>query len=236
MNKEILRYGFSASGSFPSGSILFVNDPRFLTGGCLKKAFVEPDPAWQFSKISKGEKGSLLSRGKNKDSTVSEWAIALSYLILPKKPEYLRERILSRSGWAKIVRTVHGQENPDYSEWDLRNDFKKLIGTRLVEIIETGGSKGLSEITHLIEVIERKSEILPQNLLSAGTPLTGEEQDFCAVLERETCELEDVPSQRQIRESWVKMQAGRSEDQFRRIRDRLGFSWLPAAKRGKNRI
>ena len=236
MKKNLLPYGFEASGNFPSGSIIFVNDPRVLAKGCLKMSFVEIDPARQLSKISNSEKGSLFSRGRNKDGSVSEWAISLSYLILPEKPEYLRERLLSRSMWATIIQATHQTSDQDHSGLDLKYEFRNFIGSRIVDAIERGGSTFLHEIAHLLKIIEKRSEFLPQSTLSEGTPLTRSEQDFCTVIERVTCELEDVPTQKQIREPWIKMQAGRNEDQFRRIRDRLGFSWLPTAKRGKNRI
>lgn len=238
MNKETLPYGFVASGPLPSGSITFVNDPRFLNDGCESLAIVEPNPDRQLSAISKGAKGSLLARGRTKDGRISEWAFAMAYLLMPEKPEFLRERFLARSLWAGIIRTVNEPSSDDekYTDWDLKQDFKDFIGNRIVELIERFGSKGLHDLAKLLELIEKKAEISPGNAASINPYFTPEELDFCTCLKRLTCAAEDVPNQKQVREAWMAMRRGRNEDQFRSVRDSLGFGWLPAARRGKNRI
>jgi hypothetical protein len=238
VNKETHSYGFEATGQFPSGSIFFINDSKFLNDGCNRLAVITPDPARQLSLISQGAKGSLFSRGRTKDGKISEWAIALAYLAMPEKPEFLREKFLTGSQWALIIknRYQHSSDGSDHSECQFNDYFKKFIGNRIVDLIERHGSKGLHELAQLLELIEKKSEISTSNSVGVDPALTLEEQDFCTALERETCAIEDVPNQKQVREAWLSMRRGRNEDQFRRVRDRLGFRWLPAAKRGKNRI
>jgi len=237
LRKRMLSYGFEASGPFPSGSILFVNDPKLLMDGCESLAIIEPNPDRQLSKISKGAKGSLFARGRTEDGRISEWAIAMAYLSMPEKPEFLKQRFLSRSQWALIIKTVqeHSSDAADYTDWTLKQDFKEFIGNRIVELIERSGSEGLHDLAKVLELIEKKSEISPAQY-GLYPALTREEQDFCTCLERLTCDVEDVPNQKQVREAWLAMRKGRNEDHFRSVRDKLGFGWLPAAKRGKNRI
>lgn len=227
MNKTVFSYGFEASGPFPSGSIFFAKHPRLFEGKS-KNAIIEPIPDRQLSKISKGAKGSLFARGRTEDGRISEWAIAMAYLSMPEKPEFLKQRFLGRSRWAMLFKS-----SPDDDSY-LELEFKEFIGNRIIELIEMYGSKGLHDLAKLIELIENKSEISEASSEPIDT-LTREEQDFCACLKRLTCDMEDVPNQKQVREAWLEMRKGRNEDQFRSVRDKLGFGWLPAAKRGKNR-
>lgn len=237
LSKEVYPYGFSASGGFPSGSILFVNDPKLLLDGEKCRAFIEPDPNVQFSMLSKGARGSLFARGRTRAGDISEWVYALAFLVMPEKPEYLRERILERSKWARFIQVMNQIEDEALVPFDsLENQLKKHIGDALVDLIERGGSRAVHELGDLIELIENKSKILPQDPLGQDNSLTQEELSFCEVLAYETCKIADVPTQKHVREAWIAQRAGRNEDQFKTIRDRLGFKWLPASKRGKNRI
>jgi hypothetical protein len=76
MRKTNFPDGFEATGRFPCGSILFINDPKALMDGCESLAIIEPKPDRQLSLISKGAKGSLLARGRTKDGKIAALALA----------------------------------------------------------------------------------------------------------------------------------------------------------------
>jgi hypothetical protein len=127
--KEDYEWGFVADGGYLAGRIVYISDPKLLADGKVPKAFIEPDPRWQFSEISKGARKSLFSRGRTESNEISEWVPALAYLIAPRKPEFIRERLISGSGWAqhrasepkrcgrpRILRAGHAflHRRPDY--------------------------------------------------------------------------------------------------------------------------
>jgi hypothetical protein len=157
----------------------------------------------------------------------SVWLYLLAVLYYPEKPEFLREQMIDTL-----------MDHPDFffqkhlfdkrdKEQDTGstsfNYIKEFIGERIADEIEIYGSKFLFKIAELSRCIESKQVCLNK-----------EEKDFLDAVSVSTNKVEKVPFQKEVKLLWLQGRIGRTEEHFRRVRDKLGFSWLPAGTRGKS--
>lgn len=224
--------GFIASAGpmKSSGYIAYLTGPIGPFDRQYPEAVIEPDPLRQFTRISNGIRAGELASGRTPDGKISLAVPMLAYLLLPKTPEFLRERMTHA-----LLGSEVGAEFKTYIEFEgsLESIIKSTLGKWVVELIEGGGSRSLRELLRLLEAIESKSAWFTEEPKEV---LTHEEAEFCKVLSRATCEIADVPTQKRVREEWLAIRSGRTERQFIDVRNALGFKWLPQAKRGAGRV
>ena len=80
------------------------------------------------------------------------------------------------------------------------------------------GAKGVQLLANLIKSIEKKSKFTTQ-----------EEGDFLKCVALETEKANNPPTQRDVRESWLKMYPDKTENAWHDKKKKLGFEWLPTA-------
>lgn len=100
--------------------------------------------------------------------------------------------------------------------------FEKVVEHALKESFRFSGHEGVKIIASRIEKIEK-------NLRSTST----EEDTFLSCVSRSATALDKVPTQKDVYELWHDDRLRHSRETFNGIRDRLGFAWLPPAKRGE---
>lgn len=225
--KREFSSGFVAEGFVPGGFIVFTRDRCLIAGRNRSPVTIMPDPRRQFSLVSKGAKCSLLARGRTEDGEISEWLVALAILrLFMDELGIHNERLVKCSRWASELEHLH------VSDEAFKEEFTKLVGIRIAERVKTDGSEFLADLSKLMSGIESKSHLFRLFPEDGPGPLDAEEQDFCMALEEATLEADDVPTQKAVREKWLSGRSGRNEDHFKRVRNRLGFAWLPAARSG----
>ena len=103
------------------------------------------------------------------------------------------------------------------------NYIKEFVGNEIAYGIERYGSQFLFDIAELSRRIESKQVCLNK-----------EEEDFLDAVSVSTIKAEKVPLQKEVKLLWLQGRKGRTEEHFRRVRDKLGFAWLPTGTRGKS--
>lgn len=179
----------------------------------------------EMSSINTGSKLEGFFSPKDKNGNVSIYALYLALLTAPEKPEYYREQLLE-------ALNMHPENRFHFrDDWDENSSrygsaydhFLRIGEPWFILSLKNGGSSALKQAANLLEKLETKFRQLSRS-----------EEDFLDAVSKSATAKFDVPTQKEVREIWLTMQAGRDEKQFRDVRDRLAFSWLPAAKRGKN--
>ena len=133
--------------------------------------------------------------------------LSAAYLALSKSEEEISDFLSARE------MNLEEFENSSY--------FSDLMGEFLNDAFKQGGSDSLLVASKAVGAIEKK--------MTGNVP---EEQDFLECVSECARKIDDVPFQRDVMNLWFKGRLGRTEEGFRDIRDRLGFDWLPTAKRG----
>lgn len=104
-----------------------------------------------------------------------------------------------------------------------RDDFESFVGDWLVTVVIRDGSSGLRVLADWIDDFNKYLE----------RPHSKEDQDFLTAVELATARCEGVPVQKEVKLIWEMGSKGRMRpDRFRQARDRMGFNWLPAGRRG----
>lgn len=218
-------YGWTARKNAFSGSIFAVTDGRYTASGKFKATAMESDTA-RFSTIQQGKKGnSLLEKGSA--GLPSIWLYMLAIMSYPERPEFLREQmidtLMSHPNF-HMQRVIFDKRHKDKDGGSTPFDYiKKYIGERITFGIEVYGSPFLFDVAELSRCIEKKEYSTNK-----------EERDFLEAVSSSTDEVEKVPFQKEVKLLWLQGREGRTEEHFRRVRNKLGFSWLPTGTRGKS--
>ena len=212
--RELKDSGWIARKNAFSGSILGVTNGRLTISGKFHATATEADSA-RFSAIQQGQKGSSWLK-KGSAGLPSVWLYMLAILSYSEKPEFLREQ---------MIETLMG--HPDFfiqkyrfderdKEQDIGftsfNDIKIFIGEKIADGIERYGSKFLFAISELSKRIESKE-----------ASLNKEEKDFLDAVSNSTIKAETVPLQKEVKLLWLQGRIGRTEEHFRRVRDKLAL-------------
>jgi hypothetical protein len=193
--------------------------------GVLQHAQATASITARFSSINMGSKVKGYFRPKDEEGNISKEVLYLALLIAPEKPEFIRDDLIT------ALNNHPRQEFKFVDNWDgdavwsgsAYNNFLRFAEPWFINLLRIGGSKALLQAGQLLEKIETKIRSLDKS-----------EDDFLNAVSKAATTKFDVPSQKEVSEIWIKELAGRDENNFRIMRDRLAFGWLPAAKRGKN--
>jgi len=131
--------------------------------------------------------------------------------------EYLRT--FSTESLIPIIGLNFDPENDEQLGMLAEKELKRI----LFQAAEKG-SQALELIAKASKAIESKAQVI-----------SGEAALFIEALGAITRELQEVPTQRDFREYFIQKRKGRTEEQFKSLRDSLGFKWLPHAKRGRKK-
>lgn len=180
-----------------------------------------------FSTVGRRAKKSIakLFKGLHADIHIWFWAAASS----PEKPEFIRDQChegLEKADPSLYYFLKKGAEDSLKESGEDREPFdseihKQLLevaGERLVESCQRGTLTQYGELVSHITQNYRESSYA--------------EKELIRVIGEVATRKWRVPFQKEVREEWSALQAGRNDDVFRRTRDAIGFSWLPAGTRG----
>ena len=177
------------------------------------------------SSINAGSKVKGYFSPKDEDGNISVITLYLALLIMPEKPEFLREELIA-------ALNQHPKNNFNFvDDWREGSPsygsayaaFERKVTPWVLNWIQMGGSAAMRDAANLLKKIETKMRELEKS-----------ETDFLSSVSEAATAIYEVPTQKSVRDIWLKQQIGRHEKQFRDVRDRLAFAWLPAATRGKN--
>lgn len=177
------------------------------------------------SSINAGSKVKGYFSPKDEDGNISVNALFLALMISPEKPELLREELIHALNQHPKNRTHFMADLREGSPFygSAYASFMRKATPWVLDWIARGGSVAMKEAANLLEKIETKMRELEKS-----------ETDFLSSVSEAATAIYEVPTQKSVRDIWLKQQIGRHEKQFRDVRDRLAFAWLPAATRGKN--
>lgn len=195
--------------------------------GILQHATATACITARLSSINKGSKLKGYFSPKNEDGDISKEVLYLSLLIAPEKPEFIRE---------DLITALNNHPRQDFKfvdNWDgdavwsgsAYNNFLRFAEPWFMNLLRIGGSKALLQAGQLLEKIETKIRNLDES-----------EDDFLDSVSEAATTKFDVPFQMEVCEIWIKKRAGRTDDSFYKVRDRLAFSWLPQGKRRENTL
>lgn len=103
------------------------------------------------------------------------------------------------------------------------NLFENLVGDFLAKAFSEGGVSEVETITKVIKIAQRKNKPLPSE----------REIHFVESVRAATSAAGKAPTQKDVFDIWEDGGDYNDYDVFRVVRDRLGFDWLPEAKRGR---
>jgi len=229
---------WEAKGEGISGKITFIG----IEGICLsgkKEAHANTHPLCWFSTICQGVRNEALKNFiLDAEGGFSLIVILLAINLMPEKPEYFRESLIEAYFDHPKSRLTRIQISNIYDdEWGAKYGepsffvFEKQLQHCFIRSLKKG-SEGLVLLAETAKIIESKNRSLKQG----GNPadLTKSDADFVRCVEQATEETEDIPTQKEVSKRWISQRKGRTQDQFKKIKKRLGFDWLPAGKRGEN--
>jgi hypothetical protein len=190
--------------------------------GCYQRVSASAPVTAIYSAISAGSRSKGDFSPKDEDGNISVNALYLALYTAPENPEFLRGELMKAISLHPKT-DFHIEDKSEYSCMKSYDDFLHFAEPLILSWIKQGGSKALKEAVNLLEKIETKTRTLEKS-----------EMDFLKAVNEAATKIFEVPTQKEVREIWIRQQAGRNEKQFRDVRDRLAFSWLPVATRGKN--
>ena len=233
------NYGFHAYSSHieavcdrSSGRIILECDDD--NGSKISNANAIPAPRLMTSSILKGlKKGSLASFLRDEESKMLVDAVCVCYLQRQQnqEPDKLGKAWFDYTIRHYIEASLHPEIVEGLSVEEIHNEVDRWIENELADKVVSEfcssqykhlGWEGLKTLTASIEKIET----------SLKNP-TEEEYYFLDCVSQCASEICDVPTQKEVFNMWQDDNLRNSRDTFRGIRDRVGFKWLPAAKRGK---
>jgi len=195
-------------------------------------ACARPSPQLIFSKIPQGIRNGDTAFLKTGNAQLFIESVCISYLRRIQRNSSVE---IAGSLGLQIRRIIEAGVNKDLFETLSDDERKKLVADHLSinlyeKVVEYAmkqgfqecGGKGVATIAARIKKVED----------SLRRPTT-EEEFFLSCVSRRATTLEDVPTQKDVYELWYDAGNRPNQDTFRGIRDRLGFAWLPTAKRGK---
>lgn len=180
-------------------------------------------PELMLSSITQGlrDKGLVeLLRGELKELTL---AIYISYM--------RRWREASNDDWERLDFEIQIYRIAAFSSHDVTPEdiddyfFEKIVEDAFSFIFRQKGGAGVKSLSQIINIVEEKHRYR-----------TEEEDEFLHAVEIAAKEVDDLPQQKDVFKHWEHPTLRTSEETFRGIRDRLGFSWLPTGARGKNKL
>ena len=179
----------------------------------------------RFSTINMGSKLKGCFRPKDKDGNISTEVLYLALLIAPEKPEFIRDDLITalNNHPRQPFKFVDNWDEDAVWSGSAYDNFLRFAEQWFMTLLRIGGSKALLQASELLGKIETKIRSLDKS-----------EDDFLNAVSKAATTKFDVPSQKEVSDIWIKEQAGRNDKNFCDVRDRLAFSWLPTAKRGKN--
>jgi hypothetical protein len=190
--------------------------------GCFQRVSASAPITAIYSAISAGSRSKGDFSPKDEDGNISVNALYLALYTAPENPEFLRVELMKAINLHPKT-DFHFEDKSDYSCMKSYDEFLHFSGPLILSWIKEGGSKTLKEAVNLLEKTETKTRTLEKS-----------EMDFLKAVNEAATKIFEVPTQKEVRTIWIEQQAGRNEKQFRDVRDRLAFSWLPVATRGKN--
>jgi hypothetical protein len=132
-------------------------------------------------------------------------------------------------GYYKVETSILNFESGEREliPFDAYNDqhCEDLAVSLLSQIIDEALSKGGAELN----LISKAATLIDKK----GRHLEKEEIDFLDSIKGAFMELYVVPSQKSVRTLFLATKNWYTPDQFKRIRNRLGFRWLPTASSGR---
>ena len=102
--------------------------------------------------------------------------------------------------------------------------FENIIGEFLAKAFIEGGVQEVEMITKVIKISQKKNKPLP----------SARESHFIESVRAATIAAGEAPTQKDVFDTWQDGGDYNDYDVFRSMRDRLGFDWLPEARRGRN--
>jgi hypothetical protein len=221
--------GESGKGSFyrwrDEHGVVHVCPEEKCCCGVLQHAQATACITARLSTINSGSKLKGYFQPKDKDGNISTEALYLALLIAPEKPEFIRDDLIT------ALNNHPRQKFKFVDNWDgdavwsgsAYNNFLRFAEPWFMLCLRVGGSSALLQAANLLEKIETKTRQLEKS-----------EEDFLDAVSKAATKIFAVPTQKEVRDIWIEQQAGRNDKNFCDVRDRLAFSWLPTAKRGKN--
>ncbi|MCP5537537.1 MAG: hypothetical protein H7A51_15050 [Akkermansiaceae bacterium] len=103
--------------------------------------------------------------------------------------------------------------------------FENIVGEALSKAFREGGLPELETVTKVIKIAQKKNK----------SELTDNEKHFIDSVKLATEAFRGVPTQKTVFDLWEDGEDYNDYDVFRDVRNRLGFSWLPQGKRGKEK-
>ena len=102
--------------------------------------------------------------------------------------------------------------------------FENVVGDFLTKAFLKGGVSEVETVTKVIKMAQKKNKPLPSE----------REVHFIESVKAATIAAGKAPTKRDVFNEWEDGGDYNDYDVFRTMRNRLGFDWLPEAKRGRN--
>jgi hypothetical protein len=199
------------------------DDPRdglIYFCGSKKKAQALPGVGLLLATITKGERPGMVSAKRLGD--FHPWVYALAAIHYQRYEDRPSRVAASRCRRAYVLNFAcpNGPESAQIELWGNPRGFEEFVGKAMARAFADHGAGEFEAIAKLACRIE-----------SADRNLDCEEAACVGAIINATQEAGSVPVKKVVRELWMDSTKG-SEQRFKSILGRCGFSWLPTGKRG----